>query len=255
MEPVIRQRTTDIQIGLEGFYDVSHFRQVLKHNCPQMTLIQEEELGASYQWDREDFPDPYLIKDVYKDAGGTRTPSQPSWNEETKTFRQDFDKVMASRTAPRIVSGVVVPVVYRLQWPLFLEWPVEVDPPEFWTNFGKILKFRKEDIALASEVYTSMVEQLGPLYFGAHLRSEYDIVGNNDFTSPEKQTSTYIQMCKDRGLTTMYAAAGDMATLEALKKAAGEHDIVVVNKYHLMSPDSLAQYLTRTFDHQAIVSV
>lgn len=221
------------------FFDEPFFRGALKDSCPQLQLLEEADLPTDRR--KENFPEPFTPRQLYKWATGE--PIEPTiHNAHAASFRHDFDFVMGSR----------VPVIYRLTWPLYFEWPVLSDPPAFWNNFGRILKFRGDSTALASQVYLTL-GSMGSAYFGVHLRTEGDVLGHPGWATVEEQLNAYVDLCAARGLDLMYVAGGDLISIELLTQRALVKNIIVVHKRSLLSHVGVEQLEAMHFDLQAEV--
>jgi len=171
-------------------------------------------------------------------------------NTNATSFRVDLDKAY-----PADLTSAV-PVVHRFELAYF-QWSTTIDPPLFWRNFGRLLKFTPNVIELASEVYANLVGPgpIGQAFFGIHLRIEKDV--GEAWGLFEELCRDYVNLLQARPLTLVYLAGGDTAGLPRfrayLAKQHGRKQHTVQTKTTLLSSESLSRLEAMPFDQQAQV--
>lgn len=258
---------------LDFFFDLDHLRSTLAAHCPQMPLA--DSLYGIPNFGLAAMPDPVKPKDVYTLATGKPNGANLPWpgflNPNAGSFRRDFDKVFgaasefsededeeeqAAEDGDEEEAEVAEdrPTVHRLDFAYF-EWNPELDPPAFWTDFGKLLKFSPGVIELASEVHTELVGRNGS-YFGMHERLEKDVA--EEWGSFDEQNRAYVDRLLARpALSQVYIACGDESALPRVEQyihtVRNAPHIQIYTKETLLSPPSLERLAALHFDQRAQV--
>lgn len=147
------------------------------------------------------------------------------------------------------------PIIHRFNLSYF-EWPTTLDPPLFWHNFGRLLPFRPDVVALAAEVHAALVGPTRAPFFGIHLRIEKDV--GEAWGAFADLALDYVKLLVARpALKLVYLAGGDVAGLPRFRAfLAAQHSSVrhrVETKATLLTGASLERLERMPFDQQAQV--
>jgi hypothetical protein len=146
-----------------------------------------------------------------------------------------------------------------------MQRPVCNDSTAFVTNIGRVLEIRSDARLLAGHAISSMSTRFKfPLatkpgvienaFVGVHLRTEVDAV-NVGYLSFEQQAAAYIEYINSTSLRVVYAASGNITSLELFAKAASalSPPAQVLTKWDLLSEEDVAVLNSSTWDQQALV--
>lgn len=154
------------QAGIEFMWDVDFLKTSLKDLCPKMGVAENVAHIPDYTF--ASFPPPLDPLELHSAVSGVpASGDHAGWphqqNLDQDSFRADFD---VAYPAPEDVHK---PVVVRLSKTIW-QWIIQRDPFEFWSTFGRVLRFRADAVVLASQVYHQLEGMSKEGYFGMHLR-------------------------------------------------------------------------------------
>jgi len=154
--------------GLGFMWDVDYLKAKLAQLCPKMGVADNVAHVPRYTF--ATFPPPLNPLALHPTVTGEPdTKGHAGWPHQQNlglgSFRQDFD------VAYPPPESAEQPTIVRLSASMW-QWIIQRDSFEFWSTFGRLLKFTEDTQVLASQVYHRL-EQLnkgGRGYFGMHLR-------------------------------------------------------------------------------------
>lgn len=236
--------------GLDFYFDVDYVKKTLGEVCPEMGVADTVYDVPGYGL--ASFPDLVNFKDVYTLATGKPNDPGAAWpgllNTNATFFAPDMDKAY-----PLDLTSST-PIIHRFNLSYF-EWPTTLDPPLFWHNFGRILKFRPDTIRLAAEVHQNLVGPSRAPFFGIHLRIEKDV--GEAWGRFDDLCRDYVNLLLRRPLEVVYLAGGDASGLPRFRAfLAAQHSSIrhrVETKATLLSDVSLRELERMPFDQQAQV--
>ncbi|CCG84932.1 protein of unknown function [Taphrina deformans PYCC 5710] len=149
----------------------------------------------------------------------------------------------------------------------FFGWANTQDSYEVWHEWSRILPFQPETYHVAAQILSIMskldAEQLAGekilqnsyRYVGQHLRTEGDVSPEMKAYGFDTQMDASLALCREKGITELYIASGDVGEAAKATMQALDSGITVHTKYSLMTADAqlASAILAMTFDQQALI--
>ncbi len=236
--------------GLDFMWDVDYLKASLKEFCPEMAVVAHASHVPGYTF--ANFTPPLNPLELHPIVSGvTDSGDHAGWphqqNLDSDSFRHDFD---AQYPPP---DSAERPTVVRLSKTIW-QWIIQRDPFEFWSTFGRVLRFRQDVQILASQVWREL-EGRGEGVFGMHLRFEDDVA--EGWGTFDELTNPYIDKLLERGNKLVYVACGDQSILARFEQRLAERapGVEMTTKYSLLAarPLSHAKLASMPFDQQALI--
>ncbi|OLN96127.1 hypothetical protein CCHL11_03236 [Colletotrichum chlorophyti] len=258
---------TATEVPLDYLLDRETFITHLSKGCPGMQLYERA----------EDFPfygqragEPLTV------IGDQFEPDHPREGlRHPREWRRFFDDWLEKQSV-RIRKEAPVHVKIGQS---FLDYPVRDDGDAFVAEFGKILSFRNDTLALAAKILYELKERfalpIDPMkainpgaYYGAHLRLEQDAIwawspDEWRFSRMEDQFEEQFKNIERTGLEVVYVTSGNLTVvdlfIEGLAKRrdadpnSNQRNVTVVTKQDLLSGSDRQRLDSFTFDQQALV--
>lgn len=243
-------------IAFSTFFDVDHLMHSLKRDCPQMKVIQRQDLPPDKPYVLNPFTvSPQILVDDIFDHTLMVDPKQ---------WRPSFDNWLGRKLGKHLAtskSSSSEPIFVVAVSPLF-NWPADYDGEAFKRNFGKVLRFPHEIRVLAAKTLYAVSHEfkiqlqstgITPnAFFAAHLRTEADAT-KSGYTSYDVQASSYLKQAEAKNLTKIYAASGSLEELQRFTNDAIDRGMVVTTKFELLTEDNLDQLEALRWDQQALI--
>lgn len=247
--PEIQVRGTSLSSLRESNYqpmsymfDEAWFRESLQMSCPQLQV--HDHVGDIMNFNRAHVPP--SLEHFTPDAFFYK-------HNHTSTFRQDVLEVL------QYTPSVKEPAIVRIA-PLPFILPIRIDPDEFYTSFGLILRMRQDLVDIAGSVLdrlrklaTSLSNGNQNLWIGAHLRTESDAASIPTWPTYDFLRDGLFQTAEKRSCRLIYVATGDMAHLDKLRIEANQKNITIITKTDLMRLEDTDYMTTLTWDQKALV--
>lgn len=233
--------------SLEFFFDVPWLREQLAEHCPQMQVV--DDLYHIPDLENAVFPNLFWPPDLHGMATGQPNAPRPPpgiRNMEPELFHPDLDSFFGLPEDRK-------PQVLRLQRPLF-QFPIGVDPPAFFVQFGRLLKLAPGAQVLASQVLHELAKD-ATAFMGAHLRLEGDV--GSAWGDMRTQSAELLGHLLQRKFSHIYVACGDPMPLAEFKRILAEQapGVTMLTKFDLLAtrPSAQAKLASLAFDQQALV--
>ncbi|KAK4166295.1 hypothetical protein QBC43DRAFT_257708 [Cladorrhinum sp. PSN259] len=236
---------------LEYLFDLEHLNETLHQTCPQMKIYR----SMDDLWDVPQVSPPRKINLSAVEVGltnGTVIEDMSKLQEQIKTYIE--------KTAPAETRHM--PIRFDLDatnW----AFPTAYDGPHFASNFGRLLRPRKDARLLAAVALYNMQKRYGVIsspsrniqnnkFAGVHLRTEAD--AGTGFPIFDTQAANILGFVHDIEARLMFVATG---TVEKEKKAfaqkAQEFNITATYKNDLLEDEGLMLLNEMTWDQRAMV--
>jgi hypothetical protein len=265
---------TKHEVPLEYLFDREAFIKHLTEGCPGMLLYDRAEDFPSYE---QRAGKPLSL------VGSQFEPDHPRTGlTKTREWRRFFDEWLDQQ---KVQISPEAPVHIKLEQS-YLEYPVRDDGDAFAYEFGKILSFRQDCVALAAKVLLELKRQFSlPIdpsqainpdtFYGAHLRLEKDAVEAWDpeewrYSRMDVQFQEQYQNLERTNLSVVYVASGNRTVVDLFaeylgrriaedsnlspeKGGARNRNVTVVTKYDLLKGHDRRRLNDLTFDQLALV--
>ena len=235
---------------LEYMFDASHFVTSLATACPEMRIIASVDAIPHGDVKKVHEIKPNSIANFGKhDETGIK-----GVNRYAGTFRVDFDYFLRQHNQPLFES----PVVIRLTWATFFEWPIALDGARFANSFGRILRFRSDIRILASKVLDEMLKRYDITgdqllnYMGVHLRADSDVL---DWWPKEvDQINDAIGQARQHKFKYIYLATGSNSSYTTFaSRASKELDATTFSKETLLQGSDLDEMNALQWDQRGLI--
>lgn len=229
----------------EHFFDREHFRTMIQDACPHIHVVDHEEES----WSRPDLGIPEFGGAINESSLQQRSP-----------WRMEFDNWVAQNT-----ETMPKPVALTSYDPGRGRAVLD-DGIAFYFSFGRILELRPDIRRLAATAIEEMARKfrlrIEPeeniyrnAYLGAHLRTSSDAFKAGWNPDYEEQTDHYIKQAQVAGLTVIYAAGGKDRDLRRFADKAARHEVIVVNKYDLLTGNDLRELVNLSWDQRGLIDL
>lgn len=237
---VITGNLSDIT-GLDYLFDVPHFKLSLHIACPQMkiydsirevlnlaedlhyALLRPTDFGGLSEW----------RKNIDKHLEGQREDAGGIYSHQT------YDYILMQKSV--------------------CTWPVWEDGENLANNFKSILHSRRDVRGLAAAVLDQMRSTFShhgklPKYYGAHLRTGYDLDPDWSRTGFNEQFTSYLAHATSAKLPLIYLGSGVLEdVVRFAERAMDEFQVSVTTKEDMLSSKNLKLLNEMTSDQQALV--
>ncbi|KAF3934830.1 hypothetical protein ABW19_dt0200893 [Dactylella cylindrospora] len=243
---------TGVFRGFGYYFDVGWFENVMEMNCRRMRVVKEVEEVEG--WGEAVMPEVLSVKKVMGEE------EEKGWrNTKASDFRQKFDQYLG--TLNRGPSGNA-PIIIRLDDKMLFSYPPSTDDPNLRDNFGSILNFRYDLIALSNIIIDRLRQSLDHIsnttntpgsseYLGVHLRTESDVPPI--WAKLEDIAHAALLKAVNTGIKLIYVGTGDISGFHDFRYRASGAEIIIADKWRMLNENEKELLRTYGFDQQAVV--